>query len=218
MILQRTFARIRNRIRNIVHHARIAVLTREASYRQYLQSQLDRTLTKNQPILQKRTVIFVDTISELISAKHGISLLCVGCRNEFELQYFNNKGFDDVIGIDLFSEHPRIFVMDMHSMTFPNDHFDLVYSSHSLEHSQYPDRVAREIVRVTKPGGIVAIEVPIKFETTVADLIDVGSIDALHQLFSPHLDQAIWSEEQPPHTDRNNAPTHIVRTVFSLKK
>lgn len=45
-------------------------------------------------------------------------------------------------------------------LPFPDETFDLVYSSNVLEHTGDPERVLQEAVRVLKPGGILHIEVP----------------------------------------------------------
>ena len=46
------------------------------------------------------------------------------------------------------------------AIPFPDDYFDLVYSSNVLEHVNDPPRVIEEIVRVLKPGGCAQIVVP----------------------------------------------------------
>lgn len=47
-------------------------------------------------------------------------------------------------------------------MPFADREFDAVVSCHSLEHSFAPDVALAEFVRVLKPGGVLAIEVPSK--------------------------------------------------------
>jgi len=54
---------------------------------------------------------------------------------------------------------PRVsFVLgDAHSLDFPDACFDLVYARYLLEHVVDPDRVLREMRRVVRPGGRVAV-------------------------------------------------------------
>ncbi|MEK7071253.1 MAG: class I SAM-dependent methyltransferase [Patescibacteria group bacterium] len=46
------------------------------------------------------------------------------------------------------------------ALPFPDNSFDICYSSNVLEHVDDPKKVIAEMVRVTKPGGIVQIVVP----------------------------------------------------------
>ena len=43
---------------------------------------------------------------------------------------------------------------DAESLPFPDASFDLVYSWGVIHHSEHPDRIIREILRVLKPGGM----------------------------------------------------------------
>ncbi|UCV20755.1 class I SAM-dependent methyltransferase [Ferribacterium limneticum] len=47
---------------------------------------------------------------------------------------------------------------DGHDLPFANDTFDVVFSQAVMEHMKDPFRAAKEIARITKPGGLVYIE------------------------------------------------------------
>ncbi|MDA7977440.1 MAG: methyltransferase domain-containing protein [Pirellulales bacterium] len=83
---------------------------------------------------------------------------------------------DDAIGLDLGSGNSRIrpgavtvdteaypevdHVCDATKLPFPDEHFDYVWSNAVLEHVRYPWKVAAEITRVLKPGGLAIIQTP----------------------------------------------------------
>lgn len=189
---------------------------RPEEYRDYLAIQLRRTLSKREtdPGVGAATLI-----SRVAEVQHdGGSVLCVGCRNTLELDRFHAKGFDDVIGIDVFSQREDIKVMDMHEMTFRDNSFDVVYASHALEHSYDVKRVVDEVVRVARDGAIVGVEVPVRAQASPADRIVFSGLDELRAAFDPHIAQEVLAEEQPPHSRTNDQGTEIARLVFRLRK
>ncbi|TIH27068.1 class I SAM-dependent methyltransferase [Subtercola vilae] len=48
-------------------------------------------------------------------------------------------------------------IADIHSLDFDDDTFDVVHAHQVLQHIADPVKALREMVRVTKPGGIVAV-------------------------------------------------------------
>lgn len=58
----------------------------------------------------------------------------------------------------IFGSYPEV---DMMNMSFPNNYFDLVIHSDTLEHIKDPLLGLRECFRITKPGGAVIFTVPI---------------------------------------------------------
>lgn len=57
-------------------------------------------------------------------------------------------------------------VADVEKLPFPDATFDAVICSEVLEHMDDPHPLAREIIRVTKPGGIYCVTVPNERVTT----------------------------------------------------
>jgi SAM-dependent methyltransferase len=185
-------------------------------YRDYLSTQLKRTLSKRANDPGIGAVALINRVAE--AGPSGGAVLCVGCRNGLELDRFRARGFGEVVGIDVFSERPDILVMDMHEMSFPADSFDVVYASHSLEHSYDVDRVAREIARVGREGAIVGVEVPVRAQASAADRVVFSGIDELRGVFGDGIAEEFLAEEQPPRGATNEQGTDVARLVFRLRK
>jgi len=219
MTILRPFVQSLRELRNAVRYWRYAdmseliKMTTDRKYRAYLELQLRRTLSKKDTPLQIRTMALVDKLASLIPLDQ-CDVLCVGCRNRAELDYFETKGTRSVKGVDLYSEDPRIIIMDMHRLEFPAGSFDIVYSSHSLEHALFPQQVAAEFIRVVKPGGYLAIEVPIQFEVRGADLVDFGHLEALVELFGGNEERVVWSEALPVNTEKVDLIPGAVRVII----
>ena len=127
--------------------------SRSPEYRDYLAIQLKRTLSKRETDPGIGAVTLINSVTEGQPSQGPV--LCVGCRNELELNRFRERGFHDVVGIDVFSDSDDILVMDMHEMSFLDDSFDVIYASHSLEHSYDVERVAERsfVSAVTAPSS-----------------------------------------------------------------
>lgn len=85
---------------------------------------------------------------------HSLKLLNVGCGTTFHKAWVN---------IDINSIHEEVINVDIRKgLPFEESSFDVVYSSHVLEHFSIQDGLSllNEIYRVLKPNGIVRIVVP----------------------------------------------------------
>jgi SAM-dependent methyltransferase len=206
------------RVTELPHWAGLRRLgeNRPAEYRDYLAVQLRRTLSKRETDPGIGAVTLINRVAD--QRPDGGSVLCVGCRNGLELDRFRARGFDDVIGIDVFSQREDIKVMDMHEMTFADGSFDVVYCSHALEHSYDVHRVVREIVRVARDGAVVGVEIPVRVQASAADRVLFSGLDELRSSFAPHVRQELLAEEQPAHSKTNEQGTEIARLVFRVQK
>lgn len=192
------------------HRTRLGSVTSD-----YIDAQLRRTLVKRDQPLQPRTRFLVARLAEHVPL-HGAAVLCVGCRNVRELDHLRDMGAARAVGLDLFSEHPAIVVGDMHCMGFATDAFDVVYASHSLEHAHHPDQVISEYARVLRPGGAVLVEVPVRYPTSDADLVDFGDVEGLAVAFAPFGATILWQDEQEPRTETNVEGSPVARLIARL--
>lgn len=95
-----------------------------------------------------------------------MKLLNLGC---------GTRHHSDWINVDLDSTGPGVIPCDVrHGLPFTDNHFDVVYHSHLLEHFSKTAGAAllRECFRVLKLGGIIRIVVP-DFEKLVGLYLDI---------------------------------------------
>ena len=90
---------------------------------------------------------------------YKMKVLSVGCRTEAEIFSLVDAGFEieNITGIDLFSYTPKIKLGDVCNLDFASGAFDVVICGWVLEFVTEIEKAVREIKRVTKPGGLIAI-------------------------------------------------------------
>ena len=109
---------------------------------------------------------FEAVISEF--SPNGALLLDAGCGSGRVFRY-ETAGGARVVGVDLTSEmrgNPNIDAGlrgDVTSLPFRDAAFDLVLSSHMIEHLPEPERAFREMARVLRPGGRLLLLTPNRF-------------------------------------------------------
>jgi SAM-dependent methyltransferase len=147
-------------------------------------------------------------------------VLSIGPKNEGEPLLWRAHGFKHVEAIDLFSYTPWIQLMDMHHMGFPDSRFDVISSGYVVRYSYDIGQCAREMIRVAKNGGVIAIA----FSASPAepDGPEVGAplrggIDELLGYFQPHVKHVYWRMEDD-NRDETRVPAHTHSLVFSVKK
>ncbi|MGJ4932290.1 class I SAM-dependent methyltransferase [Bradyrhizobium sp. HKCCYLS2038] len=92
--------------------------------------------------------------------KPDVPSLSVGPRWVTEIIFFRERlGLKRHVGLDLFSDDDGLVVAgDMHAMKFPDRHFQLVFIKNTVDKSFDVRRLANEILRVLRPGGLVVID------------------------------------------------------------
>lgn len=97
----------------------------------------------------------------------GARILDVGCGIGTYVRRFR-RFTDDVHGIEVEPERvaeasldlPNIVQAVGEALPYPDDHFDLVFSNEVIEHVDDDRQTAREMVRVTRPGGSIVLFAP----------------------------------------------------------
>lgn len=104
----------------------------------------------------------------IVNLRSSGRLLEIGCSTGCFLQVARDEGFE-VAGVELSAPSAAyarevlglaITTGTIFDTTYPTNHFDIVYSWHTLEHVWNPNEVLDEISRTLKPGGVVLLGVP----------------------------------------------------------
>ncbi len=138
------------------------------------------------------------------------NILIIGGKNVVELFIAWIYGFKwgNIIGIDLFSLHPKIKIMDMEDMSFADETFDNVTMANVYGYQLDPEKCIAEISRILRPGGKLCFN-----SSFVPDsLLPVYRIrvNELIAIFKKYNFEIIY------HTSENKTPA--VSHIWSLQK
>jgi len=137
-----------------------------------------------------------------------VQLLSIGARTEGELYNLYAAGFKkrNVTAVDLISYSPRVRLGDMHALDLPDNSFDATMVGWVLAYSDSKEKAAKEIVRVTKPGGVVAIgsewhrssvnEIAAELGYMPASSSRIDSMESLISLFGDNVDHIYFNHDQ----------------------
>lgn len=148
----------------------------------------------------------VRTIFEWLDFQDGDRVLDCGCGRGFYLNFIRQVSDCRLIGIDLELDylhiaqktvqplHPGgLVAASVYRLPFPDGHFDKVILSEVLEHLEDDRAGLREVTRVVRPGGIIAITVPNANYPFLWDPIN----KTLEALFNTHISDGplagIWA-------------------------
>jgi SAM-dependent methyltransferase len=188
------------RVQQKVARVSAGSLRQDPDYHDYLFRQIDTSYKRSfaNSKLKARTVYLIDQLASRVGAlPEGAQGLCVGPRNTNEIEYLESSCGVSAVGLDLFSDDPKIQVGDMHRMPFEDDRFQVLFSCHSLEHSYDPRIAIAEFVRVLRDGGYAAIEIPVNFTATDVDRWDLKNSAGLLACFPDGACSVVFEENSP---------------------
>jgi SAM-dependent methyltransferase len=90
---------------------------------------------------------------------------------EYRRRLFNLRGrcahiegcdVDDAVLINPFLDHAEV-VEAGRPLPYPDDSFDLIFARSVFEHIRDPELIAHELVRILKPGGLIAALTPNRY-------------------------------------------------------
>lgn len=155
-------------------------------------------------------------------------VLSIGPRSEGEIYNLIGYGFNrtNITALDLISYSPMFELGDMHAMRYPDSTFDICISGWVIAYSDDKKKAAAEMVRVTKPGGLIAIGCESHPETNEEIVAAAGylpgsqerihTLDQIMRLFDGHVQHVFFSH---PLADFLAGRTYgQLMAIFSVKK
>ncbi len=152
----------------------------------------------------------IDPLASLDAVRRRIgdlAVLSIGPRSEEEPLALLAAGFApaNIAAVDLISYSPWVRLGDMHALPFEDGSFDVVIAGWVLSYSRDPIRAAREMARVLRPGGHVAIGCQYRPESPRAYAAACGSdnllfksVDDITGLFAGHEFEIVLRGEVAP--------------------
>ena len=130
----------------------------------------------------------------------GLRVLDAGCGTGYGLKLIEEGGASGVVGVDIAeeavaraaelndSELVEVLQADVGALPFADDTFDLVVCFETLEHLDEQERAIRELRRVLRPAGLLAISSPNR------EVYPPGNPYHTHEFVPEELEQALASE------------------------
>lgn len=161
----------------------VSALAKKVSYDEYKKVQLKESAwaTKDEQY-QKLLKDSINYLACKLVNNPDLKILDLGCGDGFGISVFKSHGFNNVIGIDIHPEKIKLaqklghnaFEGDIHELPFDDEEFDVVFTSHTLEHSYDIKKVIKEIKRVIRKNGCLFIIVPL--EKNIKNIAHMQSI------------------------------------------
>ena len=114
-------------------------------------------------------------------------ILIIGPRSESDILKLNAYGYKNIQAIDLISYSKNIKIMDAHNMEYEDNTFDSIFCGWVLPYSTQPQKIADNIVRVIKDGGLVSVGVEYHPNE------EINSLDKITELFKKNIKNVFFS-------------------------
>ncbi len=214
--LRKTLCQARNKFRRIWSTKTVIEFENKAEKAHLVNRVIPHNINRIGVVGRARTEKLMNVLRSIgeLDSKNA-KILCVGPRNEAEILLLSLYGFPikNITGIDLFSYSPLIRVMDMHDMKFPDDQFDIVYSSHVVTYSDDIQRACSEAMRVAKDSGLIAMGFVFgRVNDTLSTRLS-GGLKELFGYFGDHIKHIYWQDEVPLGGGATRATT-----IFRIRK
>jgi len=176
-----------------------------------------------------RSLYLIRPLSTIERLSRASTVLSIGPRTEGELLSLVAHGFRkrNVTGLDLISYSPWVRLGDMHEMPFDDNSFDVVVLGWVLAYSDNKQKAIDEVVRVTKPGGVIAIGIEYSDITNEEFKEQVGyfvgskerltCVDHILSLVGDRVGEVFYRQD-PPANEIGTIKRATISTIFSLKK
>lgn len=113
-------------------------------------------------VQQKHQIKWANRVARIANLYSANTILEVGCGRGVVAHRLHEMGFQvyatDVsvfLALQTRSTRLKFVVSDVCHLPYPDNQFDLVFSINSFEHFDSPEAALDEMLRVTKPGGLI---------------------------------------------------------------
>lgn len=120
------------------------------------------------------------------SVPRDAKIIDIACGDGVGLRHFRELGFTDIAGVEFNAAKAKkaaeagyyVYQHDMHDLgDIPDCSYDIVYSSHTLEHAYNPKAVIREFRRILRSPGSLFVVLPYPDRTNRNDEAHGGKFE-----------------------------------------
>ncbi|MEL6557519.1 MAG: class I SAM-dependent methyltransferase [Bacteroidota bacterium] len=172
-----------------------------------------------------RPLALIKPLSVIETLSKDSTILSIGPRTEGELFAMVGYGFlpKNIRGLDLITYSPWVDIGDMHDMPYDDSSFDVIFAGWVIAYSHTPEIAAKEMVRVVKNGGIIAIGVQHTGKQKKEEILPYTSgagretdrVDQITEHFGDYIKHVYFHHEI---TEERMDIKGSVLAIFSIKK